>query len=171
MFGSLEDIVHHKELMGRHDRISLNRWRLGHWSWRAGERWRSTLCAVAHAGQTDTAAGEIGMKAFLAVAVVLTASFVQVSPVLAANRTIWVGRDTGDKNVVWTLSKISGDSWVLKENGKKFADCDATQIKNDFIELDMSGGGKIRINNGKLQMTKPGSKTEWIDVANGKWTD
>ncbi|MFM7148810.1 MAG: hypothetical protein ACKO23_03110 [Gemmataceae bacterium] len=111
------------------------------------------------------------MRAVATMALVMAVSFIQVTPARAADHKAWVGRDIANNKVHWTLTKVSGDSWVLKENGKKFADCEATQVKGDFIELSMSGGGKVRVYDGKFQMTKPRTKTEWIDIARGKWSD
>lgn len=103
---------------------------------------------------------------------VLAASLLAVaSPASAAERTSWVGRDIDDKTVFWTCSKLSGDNWTLKKNGKSLGDYEGVTSTGEFVELKVKGKNtkdRVRIYKDKLSS---GSGTEWTEMAKGKWAD
>jgi hypothetical protein len=111
----------------------------------------------------------IPVFAVLAVGFPITA----VSSALAAERTLWVGRDIDNKKIFWTCSNAVGNEWTLKRNGKA-AVYEGVTSTAEFVELQMKGTTKferVRLYKDKLCLNKLGSKTQWIEMARGKWSD
>ncbi len=107
---------------------------------------------------------------------VLTVAFaiVAVSPAVAADRTVWVGRDLDNNQVIWSCSNVGGNDWKLKKNGRTLGDYEGVTSTAEFVELRLKGTteyDRVRLYKDNLSMNKEGSKTEWIQMAKGKWTD
>jgi len=96
------------------------------------------------------------------------------APAVAAERTVWVGRDVDNNNVIWSCSNVGGDNWKLKKDGKIIGEYEGVTSTDDFVELQLKDSkeyDRVRLYKDKLYMNKEGSKTEWLQMAKGKWTD
>jgi len=113
---------------------------------------------------------------FLSAAAAAAAAFlvVSASPSLAAKSRVWVGRDLDNSKIVWTCTNVSGDDWKLKKNGETVGEYEGVTSTDDFVELQLKGSkefDRVRLYKDKLAMNKEGSKTQWIQIAKGKWSD
>jgi hypothetical protein len=119
--------------------------------------------------------GAILMKLTLVLAAGLVASFnFTTATATAAERTSWVGRDVGNRNVFWTCSNVGGNDWKLKKNDNVAGVYTGVTSTDDFVELQLKGSrefDRVRLYKTKLMMNKEGSRTEWIEIAAGKWSD
>jgi hypothetical protein len=112
------------------------------------------------------------MKSFSQV----TAAFliVAASSAVAADKTLWTGRDLDNNSTVWTCSNTSGNDWKLKKNGTTFLEYEGVTSTAEFVELQVKGTktyDRLRMYNDKLSLNKEGSKTGWIQLAKGKWSN
>jgi len=91
---------------------------------------------------------------------------------VAAERALWVGRDTDNTSVYWTCVKGSGDNWTLKKNGTAYLEYEGVTSTSEFVELQAKGTkrfDRLRLYKDRLSLNKKGSKTDWIEIAKGKW--
>ncbi len=104
----------------------------------------------------------------MSVAVLVAATAVAA----AAEKTVWVGRDTDDNKVIWTCSNAGNDTWKLKKNGRDEGVYAGVTSNNEFVEVELKGAKEVtlvRLYADKMSFNKVGSKTEWITIAKGKW--
>ncbi len=93
---------------------------------------------------------------------------------VAAEKTSWVGRDIDNNTVFWTCTNVGGNDWKLKKNGSTLGDYEGVTSTAEFVELKLKNSkenDRIRLYKDKLSLSKDASKTKWIDMAKGKWTD
>jgi hypothetical protein len=115
------------------------------------------------------------MQRFSRYAALTVACFLAaVSPAVAAGRTVWVGRDVDNTSVIWSCSNVGGNDWKLKKNGRTIGDYEGVTSTAEFVELRLKGTtgyDRVRLYGDNLSMNKEGSRTEWIQMARGKWAD
>ncbi len=113
------------------------------------------------------------MKRVLYTAAVLGALLaVTASAARAAGGSVWVGRDLDNNRVFWTCTKAGGNDWTLKKNGRSLGDYEGVTSTSEFVELQLKGTrtfSRVRLYKDKLSVNKGGSKTEWVQMAKGKW--
>lgn len=112
------------------------------------------------------------MKSFSQV----TAAFliVAASSAVAGDKTLWTGRDVDKTSTFWSCSNTSGNDWKLKKNGAAYLDYEGVTSTAEFVELQVKGTktyDRLRIYSDKMSLNKGGSKTGWIQLAKGKWSD
>ena len=108
------------------------------------------------------------------VAVLGALLFVMATTVVAAERTVWVGRDVDNSRVFWTCSNTDGDDWTLKRNGGKVGTYETVTNNAEFMELQAKGSrdfDRVRLYKDKLSMNVKGSKLRWVTMVTGKWGD
>ncbi len=96
------------------------------------------------------------------------------STAVAGEKTIWVGTDPDNPRIKFTCSNVGGDNWVLEQNGKTSIKYDGIRSTNTYVELQLKGVkefARVRVYKDKLQMNEDGSKTVWITIAKGKWSN
>ena len=96
------------------------------------------------------------------------------SSAVAAGNTSWVGRGLDDPKVIWTCTNVSGDNWTLKRNGKVAAQYTGVTSTSEFVELQVAGTksfDRLRLYKDKLSLNKSGTKTKWVQIAKGKWSN
>jgi hypothetical protein len=106
-------------------------------------------------------------------AVVAILFFATVSSAVAADRSVWVGRDIDNNKIFWTCSNIGGNDWKLKKNGTVAGTYEGVTSTAEFVELQLKGTKKydrVRLYKDNLSLNKRGSKTAWIPIAKGKWS-
>lgn len=103
---------------------------------------------------------------FLAVSLLASAS-----TAVAAERTLWLGRDLTNDRITWTCTNTFGDSWTLERATEKLGNLKAVNSTGDFIELVSKSNKDIRFRlyKNKLSMNEPGSRVLWTSLAKGKW--
>ena len=108
-------------------------------------------------------------SAVAAVCLVATASVA-----VAADMTVWVGRGIDDNKVFWTCSRVGRNDWKLKKNGANYGDYEGVTSTAEFVELQAKGTKKydrVRLYKDRLSLNRNGSRTEWVQIAKGKWKD
>jgi len=95
-------------------------------------------------------------------------------PNLLAEKTVWVGRDVDNNKVIWSCTKVSGDDWKLKKDGKVIGEYEGVTSTDEFFELQLKGSkdfDRVRLYKDKLSLNESGSKTKWLEMAKGKWSE
>jgi hypothetical protein len=114
------------------------------------------------------------MNRVLFPSVVVTALLIAAAPALAAERTVWVGRDLDNNKVFWTCSNVGSNNWQLKKNDTLLGEYEGVTSTSEFVELQLKGSkqyDRVRLYKDNLSLNKEGSRTEWIQMAKGKWAD
>jgi len=99
---------------------------------------------------------------------------VAASTAVAEDRSLWVGRDLDNNNIFWTCSNAVGNDWTLKKNGTVVGEYVGVTSTAEFVELQLKGTtgyDRLRLYRDMLSLNQQNSRTGWIQMARGKWTN
>src|SRR5690349_11528415 len=118
--------------------------------------------------------GPVMKQVLLGSAVAVVSLLASAPAAVAADQNVWVGRDLNNSRVIWTCSRVSRNDWKLKKNGATVGDYEGVTSTSEFVELQLKGSrsyDRVRLYKDHLSLNRQGSRTQWVEMAKGKWSN